>query len=84
MDTMPAEQFRTGKFITVGLRNQIRKAEEAGYKIPVARTILITGIKDDEIWVNMSRVSGVDATSRKAIRTARWRAASRFTSWNAT
>ena len=62
MDTMPAEQFRTGKFITVGLRNQIRKAEEAGYKIPVARTILITGIKDDEIWVNMSRVSGVDAT----------------------
>ena len=62
MDTMPAEQFRTGKFITVGLRNQIRKAEEAGYKIPVARTILITGIKDDEIWVNMSRVSGVDST----------------------
>ena len=58
MDTMPAEQFRTGKFITVGLRNQIHKAEEAGYKIPVARTILITGIKDDEIWVNMSRVSG--------------------------
>lgn len=62
MDTMPAEQFRTGKFITVGLRNQIRKAEEAGFKIPVARTILITGMADDEIWVNMSRVNGVDST----------------------
>ncbi|WP_295938300.1 FAD-dependent oxidoreductase [uncultured Alistipes sp.] len=62
MDTMPAEQFRQGKFITVGLRNQIRKAQEAGIDIPVARTILITGINDGEIWVNMSRVSGVDST----------------------
>ena len=62
MDTMPAEQFRTGKFITVGLRNQIEQARAKGIHIPVARTILITGLADDEIWVNMTRVNGVDST----------------------
>ena len=29
MDVMPPEQFRTGKFITVGLRTQIRQAQAA-------------------------------------------------------
>lgn len=62
MDTMPAEQFRTGKFITVGMRGPLKKAQDEGLNITVARTILITGMHDDEIWVNMSRVSGVDAT----------------------
>ena len=62
MDTMPAEQFREGKFITVGLRNQILKAREQGLDVPVSRTILITGLEDDEIWVNMTRVSGTDST----------------------
>ncbi len=63
MDVMPPEQFKEGMFITVGLRNQIRKAQENGLDIPVSRTILITGLADDEIWVNMTRVSGVDSTS---------------------
>lgn len=62
MDIMPAESFRNEKFITVGLRNQIEKARKAGIDIPVARTILITGMAEDEIWVNMSRVNGVDPT----------------------
>jgi hypothetical protein len=62
MDVMPPSQFREGKFITVGLRGRILEAQSKGYKVPVARTILITGLKDDEIWVNMTRVSGVDAT----------------------
>ena len=62
MDTMPHEQFKRAKFITVGLRNQILKAREAGLDIPVARTILITGLAEDEIWVNMTRVSGTDST----------------------
>lgn len=62
MDTMPAHQFAQGMFITVGLRNQIKKAQAAGIKIPVARTILITGLNKDEIWVNMTRVNGVDST----------------------
>ena len=62
MDIMPHESFRHRNFITVGLRNQIRKAQEAGIDIPVARTILITGMNEDEIWVNMSRVNGTDPT----------------------
>ena len=62
MDIMPHESFRQRNFITVGLRNQIRQAQEAGIDIPVARTILITGMNEDEIWVNMSRVNGTDPT----------------------
>ena len=50
--------FRAG----VECRNQIAKAREAGIDLPVARTILITGMSEDEIWVNMSRVNGVDPT----------------------
>lgn len=63
MDVMPVEQFKQGPFIVVGFRNKINEAREHGYKIPVARTILITGLADDEIWVNMSRVCGVDSTN---------------------
>jgi hypothetical protein len=62
MDVMPPSQFREGKFITVGLRGRILEAQQKGYKVPVARTILITGLGEDEIWVNMTRVSGVDST----------------------
>lgn len=62
MDVMPPEQFREGHFITVGLRGCIKEAQESGLDIPVARTILITGLKEDEIWVNMTRVNGVDST----------------------
>ena len=62
MDTMPHSQFENGFFITVGLRNQIKQAQQAGIDIPVARTILITGLAPDEIWVNMTRVSGTDST----------------------
>ena len=63
MDVMPTSQFQKDKFITVGLRGRILEALENGYKVPVARTILITGLAEDEIWVNMTRVSGVDATN---------------------
>ena len=63
MDVMPTSQFRKDKFITVGLRGRILEAQQQGYKVPVARTILITGLAEDEIWVNMTRVSGVDATN---------------------
>lgn len=62
MDVMPPEQFVSGHFITVGLRNQIRQAQQDGLEIPVSRTILITGLAPDEIWVNMTRVSGTDST----------------------
>lgn len=62
MDVMPPEQFREGHFITVGLRGCIQEAQKLGIDVPVARTILITGLKKDEIWVNMTRVNGVDPT----------------------
>lgn len=63
MDVMPTEQFKSGPFIVVGFRKKIEEAREKGYSIPVARTILITGLAEDEIWVNMSRVCGVDSTN---------------------
>lgn len=63
MDTMPPEHFKNRYFTAVGLRKRILMAQEEGIEIPVARTILITGIDDDEIWVNMSRVNGVDSTN---------------------
>ena len=63
MDRMPKEQFAEGNFITVGLRGQIEKARAAGLEVPVSRTILISGLAPDEIWVNMTRVNGTDSTS---------------------
>ena len=63
MDRMPKEQFAEGNFITVGLRGQIEKARAAGLDVPVSRTILISGLTPDEIWVNMTRVNGTDSTS---------------------
>ncbi len=63
IDFIPNEFFRTDDNCTVvGFRKQIKKAREAGYEIPVERTIFMTGMAPDEWWVNMSRVNGVDAT----------------------
>ena len=68
MDTIPNEFFRKDdKFITVGLRGMIEKARKDGLKLPTDRTILITGLANDEIWVNMSRISGVDGTSPESL-----------------
>ena len=62
MDIMPPEQFREGNFTMVGMRRQLADARSKGYNITVDRTIFMTGIKEDEVWVNMTRVSGVDST----------------------
>ena len=62
MDIMPPEQFREGNFTMVGYRKQLADAISKGFNITVARTIFMTGLKDDELWVNMTRVSGGDAT----------------------
>lgn len=63
IDYIPNEFFRADDNCTVvGFRNQIKQAREEGFKIPVERTIFMTGMAPDEWWVNMSRVSGVDAT----------------------
>lgn len=60
-DFIPAEYFgQNNQFIVVGLRGLIQKALDAGLKLPVERTILITGLRKGEVWVNMSRVNGVN------------------------
>lgn len=62
-DFIPSEYFgQNNQFIVVGLRSLMQKAREDGFELPVERTILITGLKDGEVWVNMSRVNGVDGT----------------------
>ena len=63
VDIIPNEFFRKDENCTfVGMRNQIKQARNDGMKIPVERTIVMTGIASDEMWVNMSRVNGVDGT----------------------
>ena len=63
IDFIPNEFFRSDDNCTmVGFRNQVKAAREAGYNIPVERTIFMTGMAPDEWWVNMSRVNGIDAT----------------------
>lgn len=63
MDKIPNEFFRKDdNFITVGLRGKVQEALKKGYKVPTSRTILISGLAEDEIWVNMSRINGVDGS----------------------
>lgn len=62
-DFIPAEYFgQNHQFIVVGLRSLIQKAEADGLKLPTERTIVITGLRKGEVWVNMTRVNGVDGT----------------------
>ena len=63
IDFIPNEFFRPMDNCTmVGFRNCVKEARKAGYNLPVERTIFMTGMAEDEWWVNMSRVNGVDAT----------------------
>lgn len=67
-DFIPAEYFgQNNQFIVVGLRSVMEKAREAGYHLPVERTILITGLREGEVWVNMSRINGVDGTNPESL-----------------
>lgn len=62
-DFIPNEYFgQNNQFIVVGLRSLIQKAREEGYTLPTDRTIIITGLKQGEAWINMTRVNGVDGT----------------------
>ena len=68
MDTIPNEFFRKDdNFITVGLRGKVYEAINDGLSIPTERTILISGLGKDEIWVNMSRINGVDGTKSESL-----------------
>lgn len=62
-DIIPPDYFgRNEQYVVVGLRNLVRQAREKGLSIPADRTIVITGIKKGEAWINMTRVNGVDGT----------------------
>ncbi len=68
VDFIPPDYFcRNRRFIVVGLRKLIEKARDAGLSIPTERTILITGLRDGEVWVNMTRVKGVDGTDPSSL-----------------
>lgn len=62
-DFIPAEYYgQNHQFIVVGLRQLMAKAREAGLDLPTERTIVITGLRKGEAWINMSSVHGVDGT----------------------
>ncbi len=67
-DFIPAEYFgQNHQFIVVGLRQLIEAAQKAGLSIPTERTILITGLRAGEVWVNMTRVKGTDGTDPRSL-----------------
>ena len=68
-DFIPAEYFgQNNQFIIVGLREQIIQAEaEMDLHIANERTIIITGLKQGEVWINMTRVKGVDGTDAQSL-----------------
>ncbi len=67
-DFIPNEYFgQNRQFIVVGLRSLIQKAKEAGLFLPIERTIIITGLRKGEAWINMTRVNGVDGTDPSSL-----------------
>ena len=68
-DFIPAEYFgQNHQFIVVGLRELMAKAKaERGLSIPNERTIIITGLKKGEVWINMTRVNGTDGTDARSL-----------------
>ena len=68
IDHIPPDYFaHNRRFIVVGLRKLIGKARQAGLSIPTDRTILITGLREGEVWVNMTRVRGIDGTDQRSL-----------------
>lgn len=68
-DFIPAEYFgQNNQFIVVGLREIMDKARtERNLVIPNQRTIIITGLKKGEVWINMTRVIGTDGTDARSL-----------------
>jgi hypothetical protein len=67
-DFIPADYFgQNHQFIVVGLRELIQEATAAGLRIPNERTIIITGLREGEVWINMTRVKSVDGTDPRSL-----------------
>lgn len=69
VDYIPPEYFaKNDRFIVVGLRNLLQKArDEKGLSIANERTIIITGLRPGEVWINMTRVKGIDGTDTRSL-----------------
>jgi len=62
-DFIPSEYFgQNHQFIVVGLREVMQQARSNGLTLNTERTIIITGLRKGEVWINMSSVHGVDGT----------------------
>jgi len=60
-DFIPNAYFgQNNQFIVVGLRSLMAKGRQDGFNLPTERTIIITGLRQGEAWINMSAVSGVN------------------------
>jgi len=68
-DFIPAEYFgQNNQFIVVGMRELMAKAkQERNLQIPNERTIIITGLKKGEVWINMTRVKNTDGTDARSL-----------------
>lgn len=67
-DFIPSEYFgQNNQFIVVGMRSLMQQAREDGFDLPVERTIIITGLREGEVWINMTRVNGVDGTNPESL-----------------
>jgi hypothetical protein len=67
-DFIPAEYFgQNNQFVLVGMRNLVQKAQADGLTLATERTILITGLRKGEVWVNMTRVNGVNGTDPESL-----------------
>ena len=68
-DFIPADYFgQNRQFIVVGLRELMAKAKaERQLSIPNERTIIITGLRKGEAWINMTRVRGTDGTDARSL-----------------
>lgn len=67
-DFIPAEYYgQNNQFIVVGLRQLMNKAREDGLVLPTERTIIITGLREGEVWINMSSVQGVNGVDPESL-----------------
>lgn len=67
-DFIPNEYFgQNNQFILVGMRSLMQKAKADGLSLPTERTIIITGLRKGEAWINMTRVNGVDGTNAASL-----------------
>ncbi len=72
---IPPEYYAENRyFILVGLKALMAKAQEDGLDLPVDTTVIVTGIGEGEIWVNMTRVRGTDGTDPDSVTRAEFEA----------